>query len=209
MKTLQRPMDSISFAEREVQNGRPLSNKCGRDALYYVLHYHFPQKFNAHAISAREIDAKHLFGLPVPKWLAWTQIQFFTVAQFLKTQGLQLYINKHEISSYFSFVSNNLFSQLSYDEGIAIIKQCIDNNETCAVDIRIGTSWLFLLDHVMFAYGYDDENVYVFDTLTVPALEYERLSDENHFYKLPFSVIRKRWSKFGRVWEIRKISEQL
>ena len=60
-----------------------------------------------------------------------------------------------------------------------------------------------LLDHVMFVYGYDADNLYIFETTETP-IEYERLPGEfPHIMKLSKYEIRKRWTKFGRLWEVK------
>lgn len=84
------------------------------------------------------------------------------------------------------------------------IERCVDANIACAVDMPVGKKWMLFLDHVMFVYGYDDDNLYVFDTLSVPLVAYERMNTDVHYYKLPKAVIRKNWSSLGRVWRIEK-----
>jgi uncharacterized protein YvpB len=59
-----------------------------------------------------------------------------------------------------------------------------------------------LLDHVMFVYGYDKENLYVFDTLKAKIAYYNYDSRYKHIYRLPKSIIKSRWSIFARVWEV-------
>lgn len=54
----------------------------------------------------------------------------------------------------------------------------------------------------MFVYGYDKENLYIFDTLKTK-IEYQNHDYKNkHIYKLPKSIVKARWSIFGRIWEI-------
>jgi hypothetical protein len=203
MVTLKVPLTSVGFVEREKENGNTLSNKCGRDFLYYCLNFYFPETFNASKNNPREIDRERLFGIPVPAWLAWTQVQFSTLPRFLKTQGLELSINHKKITSYVSFIYATLFSRVSYEDALQTVERAVSENVACAIDIPIGTGGLMLLDHVMFVYGYDEENLYVFDTLQVARLEYERMDETVHYYKLPKKVIKKRWSRFGRVWEVK------
>ncbi len=202
--TLSRPIKSFGFVERERRNGKQLHFKCERDFLYFCLNFYFPEKFNAVACNPEEIDRKRLFGTPVPKYLAWTQIQYFDMPGFLKKQGLTLYINNQRISSYFSLMWAILFSRLPLTEAMASLEANVRNNVACAIDIPIEKKKFILLDHVMFVYGYDSENVYVFDTLTVPGLAYERVRDDVHYFKLPRTVIEKNWCLFGRVWRVEK-----
>jgi len=37
-------LDKFGFVEREKKNGKLVKNRCGRDFLYYTLHYYFPQR---------------------------------------------------------------------------------------------------------------------------------------------------------------------
>lgn len=197
-----RPFESIGFVERESKNGKQLHFKCGRDFIYFCLNFYFPETFNPHALTPVEIDRQHLFGIPVPKYLAWTQLQFLYLPNYLASKKLSLFINNRKIESYFSFVFGNLFSRISYDEAMASIEHCVRQNTACAIDIPIRKVGPALLDHVLFVHGFDAENLYVCDTLTVPDLEYQKINQSVHYYKLSRSVIRKNWSIFGRVWRV-------
>jgi hypothetical protein len=205
MVTLSKPLESISFVERESFLGRKVSFKCGRDFLYYALNFYFPEKFNAQEINPLRIDQEKLFGIPVPKRLAWTQVQFLRMPEFLKKNGFTLFINNRHISSYVGFVCGNLFSRISYVNAMKQIENCVQNDVACAIDIPVSKKFLTLLDHVMFVYGYDDEYLYVLDTLTVPYVAYERLRDDIHYYRLSRKVIEANWSLFGRVWRVEKV----
>lgn len=205
MVTLSRPLEAISFVERERAHGKVVSFKCGRDFLYYALNFYSPQKFNAQEINPVRIDQEGLFGIPVPKHLAWTQVQFLRMPEFLKKNGLKLFINNRHISSYVDFVIGNLFSRISYVDALKQIEQCIKNNIACAIDIPVSKKFLTLLDHVMFVYGYDEEYLYVLDTLSVPYVAYERIRDDIHYYRLSRKVIEGSWSLFGRVWRVEKM----
>lgn len=208
MKTLARSLDSIGFVEREREDGKQVPFKCGRDFLYYALNFYFPEKFNPSAIGPIEIDRQKLFGSPMPKHLAWTQLQFKDAPNFLKSLGLTLFINNREIRSYAGFMFGNalggFFSSMKFEGAMQEIERCVDANIACAVDMPVGKKWMLFLDHVMFVYGYDDDNLYVFDTLSVPLVAYERMNTDVHYYKLPKAVIRKNWSSLGRVWRIEK-----
>lgn len=203
--TLDRPLESFGFVERERRNGKQLHFKCERDFLYFCLNFYYPEKFNATSCNPEEIDRQQLFGVPVPKYLAWTQIQYFNMPSFLKKHGLALYINNRKIHSYFDLMSAILFSRLPLDEAMQSFEENVRNNVACAIDIPIEKKKFVLLDHVMFVYGYDQENVYIFDTLTVPGLAYERVRDDIHYFKLPRKIIEKNWCLFGRVWRMEKI----
>lgn len=201
MKTLQKPIQEFSFFARERGKGKTIGNKCGRDFLYYALNFYLPDKFNALATNPKKIDDLGLFGVPTPAWLAWTQVQFANVAHFLRTQNLKLCINDKEIQRYFSFVTAILFSRKEYVSAIKDIEQAVDNNEAVGVDISLGLGGL--LDHVLFVYGYDDKNLYVFDTHKANRLEYESVDGSNFYFQLPKSVVESRWTRFGRVWSVK------
>lgn len=203
MRTLNKALQDFSFVNREVIDGKKIANKCGRDFLYYSLNYYIPKEFNSSINSPELIDKKNLFGVPTVSWLAWTQVQFIKLPKLLHNHNLRLSINDQEISSYFKMFKVILFSRKSYTEAITEIQTSINRNEVVGVDISLGM--FGLLDHVMFVYGYDDENLYVFDTHKTPALEYDSIQDSNYF-KLPKSIVKKRWTRFGRVWKVSRIS---
>lgn len=198
--TLKKPLSEISFYSREQIKGKTISNKCGRDFLYYVLNYHQPRIFNAEYNNPRAIDEKHLFGTPTRAGLAWTQIQFRCVPKLLNKFSLRLLINGKYISSYFLFLRATLFSRTSFKMAMATVENAIRHNQTVGVDISLG--WAGFLDHVLFVYGFDENNLYVFDTHKVKNLEYKSVENSFYYYALPKSVIKKRWTRFGRVWEV-------
>lgn len=208
MKTLSKSLNEFSFVNRESRNGMVLSNKCGRDFLYFALNFYYQEEFNTSEICPVEMDRQKLLGQPVPKWLAWTQIQFYTMPAYLKTKGLRLSINKRDIKTFFDFVTGNVFSgfKISYEDAIHSVESCVDLNIACAIDIPVRKGLLILQDHVMFVYGYDEDNLFVFDTLTVKGLGYVKVEGEQGLYRLPKSLIKQNWSFFGRVWKVEKIA---
>ncbi|MBI2623414.1 MAG: hypothetical protein HYW65_02450 [Candidatus Liptonbacteria bacterium] len=203
MKTLKRNIDAISFFEREKYGGQYVRNKCGRDFLYYALNYYYPEKFNNTLNNPTEIDGKKLFGTPVPAWLAWTQIQFWKVPQFLRAQNLQLFINSCAITSFANFAGAILSSKTSFAEAIRGIERAVDEDTASGIDISLGMGGL--LDHVVFVYGYDTENLYVVDTHKVESLGYTATSGNKLLFKLAKEEIQKRWTRFGRVWKVVKM----
>jgi hypothetical protein len=200
MKTLSKQISSISFFEREKVNGVYVSNKCGRDFLYYALNYYCPDVYAVGVCDPVDIDRNRVFGWPVPSMLAWTQIQFFKVPALLRQYSLSLCINDIAITSFVVFFYAILFSRKEYPDAIADIEKCIDREVVCGIDISLGKAGL--LDHVMFVYGYDEDNLYVCDTHHVARLEYERIDASVFFFTLPKHIIQKRWTKFGRVWTV-------
>jgi len=202
MRTLRKSLQDFSFFEREKVREKIVSNKCGRDFLYYALNFYFPEEFNKTSNNPVKIDRLKLFGSPVHSSFAWTQIQFANVANFFNQKSLKLFINNREVEGYFSFIYATLFARKECDDAIEEIKRAIDGNEVVGIDISLGMSGL--LDHVLFVYGYDEDNLYVFDTHRVSRLEYVPIEGSNFYYQLPKSVISSRWTKFGRVWSVKK-----
>lgn len=203
VKTLVKPLANIGFFEREQVKGKTIANKCGRDFLYYSLNYLKPETYNPVFLNPVMIDGGKLFGTPMPAALAWTQLQFSNIGEFLKHECLELRINNKNVTSYGSFVTAILFSRCSYDRALDYVERAIDENRPVGIDISLGFGGL--LDHVLFVYGYDEQNLYVCDTHQVPGLEYENADPQYPYYfKLPKDSIKKRWTRFGRVWELRQ-----
>ncbi|HMP67453.1 MAG TPA: hypothetical protein PKA60_01765 [Candidatus Paceibacterota bacterium] len=203
MKSLPRSLDEFSFVEREVVDGKTVKNRCGRDFLYYALHYYFPDKFNAINLNPVYMERNRFFGLRLPSWLMWTQLQFIYLPDYLKENNLKLFINTTAINSFWNLFNAMLFSRISLFDAERIVERSVDEERVVGVDI--GLKYGGLLDHVIFVYGYDTGVFYVCDTHKVPMLEYTKLSNDYYFMRLPREVVRKRWSRFGRVWELKKI----
>lgn len=207
MRTLNINLEKFGFVEREKINSQSITNRCGRDFAYYCLHYYYPNKFNPQSLNPIEIENKYLFGLQLPSWLMWTQLQFIKLPKYLKENNLKLFINGKSIDSFFDFVIAILFSPMTYADGMTRIERSVDEGTSVGVDIGLG--YYGLLDHVMFVYGYDEDNLYVFDTNKVQSLEYYKIGTDNKFHmRLPKSAIKKRWGIFGRVWELRKLQTE-
>jgi hypothetical protein len=115
----------FGFVEREIVNGKPLKNRCGRDFLYYALHYIYPEDFNPTNNNPEQIEAKGLFGIPVPAMFAWTQIQFIHLPEFLKSKSLSLEINNNLINSFWDFFKSMLFSKITYSEAMLKVEKGI------------------------------------------------------------------------------------
>lgn len=194
-------LDNVGFVEREKINGVTVKNKCGRDFLYYACNYYLPERFNGLSFSPVDIEHQGLFGLSLPAYLAWTQLQFYKLPRFLKENKLSLAINNKSISTFTDFVVAILFSRMSYEKAIKTIEQRVNSGYVVGVDVSLG--FFGLLDHVMFVYGYDEDNLYILDTHDVPHLNYERMTeDDRYFMKLSKKEILERWSIFSRVWEV-------
>lgn len=197
-------LNSIGFVQREKNNGAIVKNKCGRDFMYYSLNYYLPRKFNPIDCGIVEIERSNLFGFSLPAFLAWTQLQFYKLPGFLIENDLVLKINSCIINNFFDFFKSILFSRMTYDKAIKIIEHRIENGFVSGIDISLG--FFGLLDHVIFVYGYDEENLYIFDTHKVSHLNYEKMTKDNrYFMKLSKKEILERWSTFSRVWEVDRL----
>lgn len=188
-------LNSFPFFKREKRGGKLVSNQCGRDFLYYACSYLKLGMLNG--LSAEQITQHNIFGLFLHPYLAWTQLQFFRVPGIMARHGLVLSINRHEISSWWQFVCRTLFSRLDFTSAITSVRTAIANNHAVGIDISIGLGGL--LDHVLFVYGYDEKGLLVFET-TQTLLQYHCIDKEKGIYHLPYTEIKKRWTRFGRVW---------
>ncbi len=194
-------IDTFGFVEREKIKGKTLRNQCGRDFLYYALNFYRPDVHNSVSLNPESISRSGLFGYKnIPEFLIWTGLTFRKAPKYLKSLDLTLTINNRSIKNYFDFLLATLpFKRISYNIAIKHVENSVDQNKASGIDISIVAAGL--IDHVMFVYGYDDENLYVFDTHKISGLEYEKMADDSRFImKLPKEVIKRRWTIFGRVW---------
>ena len=205
MKTLPINLNAFDFIEREYINGKKILNKCGRDFLYYSLHYYFPDKFNKNINNPLLIDKNKIFGFPVKAGFAWLMIQFFKVPALFKELGLSLSINGKQVKTFRNFATSIISpSKKLAEEAMHEVEKVIDIGSVAGIDISI--SLWGLIDHVVFVYGYDENSLYVFDTHQVSGLEYEKITEDNRYImKISKDIIKKRWTRFGRVWVVKKV----
>ncbi len=201
-KTLPIDLDTFGFVEREFVNGKRLKNQCGRDFFYYTLTYYHPELFSPSGLNPQKISERGIFGLRMPLGLIWTGLSFRKIPKLLRSHGLRLSLNSRAVRGYISLLLGILpLRPQSFEKGIRDVEEAIDRQ--CAVGIDIAISLGGLGDHVMFVYGYDEENLYVFDTHQAFWPDYDKLTpagDNRFVMKLPKSVIKKRWTIFNRVW---------
>jgi hypothetical protein len=203
MKNLPINLNTFGFVQREKLGNVTIKYKCGRDFVYYALNYYFPSEFNQNVNNPKQIDRENIFGLSVPTAFSWSMLQFVKMPRLLNKYLLILRINKRKVDSFWNFIVAMIFSRISHDKAINLIENSIDRGNVVGVDIAL--RFQGLEDHIMFVYGYDEDNLYVFDTNKIPVLEYEKITDDEKFImKLPRRVIKERWKKFSRVWEISK-----
>ncbi|OHA24533.1 MAG: hypothetical protein A3B11_00010 [Candidatus Taylorbacteria bacterium RIFCSPLOWO2_01_FULL_44_26] len=200
MKTLSIDLAKFSFYQREIVNGKLVKNRCGRDFVYNALAYYFPDQYGVGRITAFDLEHHKHLGISVPSWLAWTQVQFLNTPKYLKSKGLELKINGRLIKAFQDFVASILFSRMSFQDAIIEIEKLVDVGKASGIDISMGLGGL--LDHVLFVYGYDDDNLYVFETIETK-IQYSIVYPEYpQVKKLSKEEIKKRWTRFGRVWEV-------
>ncbi len=134
----------------------------------------------------------------------WTQLQFIYLPKLLFKLNLQLLINGKSINTFGNFFTAIVLPQKSNtDQKIKEIENAVDAGHVSGIDLSLGLGGL--LDHILFVYGYDVENLYVFDTHQVPKLEYEKITEDGRYImKIPKYIIKKHWSIFERVWEVKK-----
>lgn len=201
-------LETFGFFQREIIAGYRLRNQCGRDFFYYALHYFYPAKFNPNLNNPVQIREGGIFGIRrVPVGLIWTGLSFHKIPKLLASLGLVLRINRKAVNTYVTFIKCLLpLNHQDYKQGIQDLERAIDERKAAGLDISIGLGGL--IDHVMFVYGYDEENFYVFDTHE--AIDcYEKITkrdDDRHIMKLPKTEVQKRWTIFSRVWVIERDS---
>lgn len=199
-------LQSFGFVTREWSGEKVLKNRCGRDFFYYALNYYYPQKYNPKNLNPVEIEKNGVFGFKLPAWLIWTGLSFYKIPKLFQTLDLILEINNKKVETFFDFLKALLFIKpRPFDQSLIMIKNTVDEQKVCGIDISVSLGGL--VDHVMFVYGYDENNLYVFDTHQATKIKYEKMteaSDTRFIMKLPFDEIEKRWSRFNRVWIISK-----
>jgi len=198
-------LKTFGFVTREKLGDKTVIYRCGRDFIYYALHFYFPEKYNPFNNSASELENKNKLGLKLPWWLMWSLLQFRKMPKLLESEGLVLNINGREIDSWFQLVLGfTIPSRPSYEEVVRAVEDAIEKGEVVGVDfsIKIGG----LVDHILFVYGYDDEHLYLFDTNKIPHLEYEKITDDDRFImKLSKEELKKRLGPFSRIWKVTKV----
>jgi len=208
MKTLPINLTTFGFVTREKDDvGRTITNRCGRDFLYYALHYLYPDLFAPEKNSPTEIDRRRMFGFPLPSSLVWTCLPFYKIPSLFKNLRLALSINGEPVQNFFQlFIALAGSHSMTADEGFSLIERAIDDGHVAGIDISLGLGGL--KDHVMFVYGYDTDSFYVFDTHIVPELEYIKTTrDERFIMKLPRFIARERWTRWSRAWVIQALTD--
>lgn len=195
-------LQTFGFVTRESEKGIPVPNRCGRDFLYYCLHYYLRETYSPTTLDPKRIEEERVFGWCIPSWLIWTGLSFVKVPALLKKHGLELRINRVAITSWFGFLLATIGRhRLSFEEAVTEVKLAIDQQRVSGIDISIRMKGL--IDHVMFVYAYDEDGLCVFDTHFVREAGYQKLTRDNRCIMfLPYREISKRWTGLGRVWTI-------
>ena len=204
------PIDltAIGFVEREHdRNGNVVKNRCGRDFLYYALNYLQPEVYSPSLLNPVRIEQQGIFGVSLPAHLVWTGLTFKHVPSLLKKKGLHLSINSRPIRTYVDFMCALIFSRpQSLEDALETIQKNIDAGNIIGIDIAVRLGGL--VDHVMFVYGYDAENLYVCDTRQTPHVPFIKITppdDRRYLMKLPYREIAPRWNRLSRIWKISRI----
>jgi hypothetical protein len=200
-------LNKFGFVNREKNiNGFLVKNRCGRDFLYYALNFIDPEEFNPNNFNPVNIEKNNIFGLRLPSSFIWTGLTFKNIPKLLSDKGYFLTINSIKIKSYLDIVYSLFFkAPKNFSESMEILKNGIDDGKIVGIDISISLGGL--IDHVMFVYGYDRDNLYVFDTHKAYSIDYTKITPEhdNRFImKLPFNTVEKSWTRFSRIWLIEK-----
>lgn len=203
------PIDlaAFGFVTRETVNGKKVPNRCGRDFLYYALAYYRPDLYSPNNLNHVEIERLGLFGIRMPSWLIWTGLTFLRIPKLLASAGLMLSVNGQAVLSYASLIKGMLAPSKSFDESMREIHSSVDQGVVSGVDVSI--SLYGVIDHVMFVYGYDADNLYVFDTHISTQMPYEKITppdDMRHIMRLPKSAVRDSWKIWSRVWIVSKLT---
>ncbi len=208
IKHLPIDLDRFGFVEREKDiAGNTVKNRCGRDFLYYALNYFYPESFSPSTLNPAKIEKGKILGIPMPAIFVWTNLSFIKVPKLFRDKNLSLEINNIQINSFLNFVHAMVFTKHdSFEKSLEKIKSEINAGNVVGVDIAIKLKGL--ADHVMFVYGYDDNNLYVFDTHQAHEINYEKItsqSDNRFIMRLPFKTIEEKWKmRWNRVWTIKK-----
>lgn len=199
-------LDDFGFVEREKVGGHLVKNRCGRDFLYYVLAYYYPDFNNPRNRSPKTIEDLGLFGPRIPDWLIWTGLSFQKVPAYLKSFGLRLHINGRLIDDFPRLLLSLVAPRKqTWKQAIETIEHSVSRGYACGLDISTG--WYGLKDHVMFVYGCDDDDLYVFDTHQAEKVNYQKLTadnDKRYIMKLSRQTAEKSWSRWSRIWVIAK-----
>jgi hypothetical protein len=193
-------IEKFDFYEREKNSdGSFVKNKCWRDYFYYALTYLEPEKFNTQVCPPTVLEG--MLGFRFSPVLAWTMLQFVRHQEFLKQHDITLSVNYKKVNSWFNFfwyVITNLY--VSNPQKVRLVeyaKQQVRVNN--AVGLDIGMNYLNTLDHVMFVQGFDDEFFYIFDTRTIPGINYEKIYSQYPIYKIAIKEVKR---KILRVWVV-------
>lgn len=198
--------ETFGFFHREHHYGREVQNRCMRDFLCYSLEYYVPEHFGPDSISPKIVEKKNLFGLKLPENFMWTGLHLKYVPTLLSTYGLKLKINNKLVPSWwvcFTCLVNP--RPISVDHAISILEHCVDNGKTSAIDVTFKKYGVD--NHVMFVFGYDDDNFYVFDTHYVDDIGYTKVTGHNDrrmIMRLPKEKVREKWTRRARVWVVEK-----
>ena len=204
-------LEHFGFVAREHDNnGRIKKNRCGRDALYYVLHYYFPDAFSPKALNPEAIEKKRIFGFKIPDWFPfYSGTALSKTPAILKGLGISTFANGKLLKTGFEFFDACLFRNKKERLGFGRVKEEIAGFLTkgvaCVIDLPAPEVGLFM-NHVLFVYGIDEAYLYVIDTHKLSCFEYENADEEEgrYFMRFPLQDVERRWHQGGVLWVFEK-----
>jgi hypothetical protein len=201
-------INNFGFIVRENgKDGKQKKNRCGRDALYYVLHYYYPDTFSPKDLSPERIENLRMFGFKIPEWFpVFSGVAVSRVPKVLKNFNIRVFANNKPVNGAIDFLGRILsHKKMSFDSVLELLKKGIENGNAFVIDISAYEAG-FGVDHAMFVYGIDDNYAYVIDSHKLAFFEYEKiLEDENKYLmRFPLSKLKNRWEKRGILWMFKK-----
>lgn len=204
-------LNTFGFVTRERdQKGRIKKNRCGRDALYYVFHYYFPDVFSPGKLNPEKIERERFFGFKIlDNFPAYSGTALNKVPQVLRKFGITTEANGRLLAGGRKFLSTCLFREKRGRLPFVKLKQeiisLLNLGIACVIDLP-APEMGFGMNHVMFIYGIDDGYLYVIDTWKLECFEYEKIgnSESKYLMKFAFKDIVRRWNLGGVLWVFKK-----
>ncbi|MDO8620127.1 MAG: hypothetical protein Q7R64_02150 [bacterium] len=209
-------LERFGFVARECDSdGRLKKNRCGRDALYYVLHYYFPDTFSPTKLCPEKIEKGRLFGFKIPDWFPfYSGTALGKVPEVLKRLGVTTFANTTLLKTRFDFFNTCLFrkkkERVPFENAKQEIRMFLEKGTACVIDLPAPEVGPFM-NHVLFVCGIDEAFLYIIDTWQLPCFEYEKVDAkaERYFMRFPLHAVENRWNKGGVLWVFEKsVSEQ-
>lgn len=132
-------LETFGFTQREKAGDKRVIFRCGRDFLYYTLHYYQPDRYNPKKLAPKKIEDEKVFGMRLPWWLMWTALQFNRTPRLLSDNNLVFKINGNRLTSYFDFFKAFIApNRISVKEAIKTVEKSVDLRVVAGIDISLG-----------------------------------------------------------------------